>query len=144
MSSKLRTPVRLLAVLLCLVVFAQVATAADDTVAVPAAEAPSAPAGEAASLAPAAGCATGAAAGVEAVKFGELDPSEAWGRQNASSCTYTCPFGLVALCPDRIGYVKSCVNGCCQLTPDCAGGPCATNFDCAQGQACNANTGCCS
>lgn len=36
-----------------------------------------------------------------------------WKVEASASCQYTCPQGMVMLCPEISGYTKSCVNNCC-------------------------------
>ena len=88
---------------------------------------------------PAGGC-SAAPEGTTTLDFGQPDPTKQWGKKNMASCTYTCPGGLVGLCPDKDGYVKACVDDCCVLIPDCHG-PCSSG--CGPGLVCHWGLGCC-
>lgn len=48
-----------------------------------------------------------------AATFTDLVATPEWQTGTGGYCQYTCPQGMVQLCPDFLGASKSCVNNCC-------------------------------
>ncbi len=105
---------KIFAVLFVLLLSAQVSFAAEgseapETTVTTAEAAPTMETAPEVASTPAASCSAKAEKTFDSV----TQTANSWKVEASASCQYSCPNGMVMLCPEISGYTKSCVNDCC-------------------------------